>query len=195
MATFAPVTLQNDCVALEPLTLQHVAGLEAAAADGALWQLRVTHIPAPGGMRDYVEKALTLQATGTSLAFAVRDRRDGAIVGATRYYDFVADVPRVLIGYTWYAASRQHTRVNTASKLLLLDHAFGALHCAAVAWHTDILNTRSQQAIERLGAQRDGVLRAHMRRHDDTLRDTVAYSLLATEWPATRVKLAAKLRP
>lgn len=194
MVAFAPVTLQNEFVVLEPLTLQHVAGLEAAAADGELWRLRVTHIPAPGEMRAYVEKALVLQATGTSLAFAVRDRADGALVGATRLYDFVADLPRVLIGYTWYAASRQHTCINTASKLLLLDHAFDVLGCAAVAWHTDILNTRSQQAIERLGARREGVLRAHKRRHDGTLRDTVAYSLLATEWPEARVALLAKLR-
>lgn len=194
VATFAPLTLQNEFVVLEPLTLQHVAGLEAAAADGELWQLRVTHIPAPGGMRAYVEKALALQATGTSLAFAVRDRADDVIAGATRLYDFTAEVPWVLIGYTWYAASRQHTRINTASKLLLLGHAFGALGCAAVAWHTDILNTRSQHAIERLGAHRDGVLRGHKRRHDGTLRDTVAYSLLATEWPDARVALVAKLR-
>lgn len=190
----ARVALQNDVVALEPLSLNHVAGLAAAAADGALWTLRVTHVPAPGAMRAYVEKALALAATGTSLPFAVRDRRDGAIVGATRYYDFDAALPRVLIGYTWYAASRQHTAVNTACKLLLIDHAFHALGCVAVAWHTDILNTRSQHAIERLGAHRDGILRAHKLRHDGSIRDTVAYSLLADEWPALRVVLAAKLR-
>lgn len=191
----SPVTLENGHVRLEPLALDHVAGLEAAAADGELWNLRVTSVPAPGAMHAYVEKALAMQAAGDALAFAVRDLRDGALAGSTRYYDFDADIPRVLIGYTWYGASRQHTHVNIASKLLLLDHAFGRLGCAAVAWHTDILNTRSQRAIERLGARRDGVLRAHQRRRDGTLRDTVAYSLLAGEWPAARMVLAARLRP
>jgi RimJ/RimL family protein N-acetyltransferase len=188
-----PMALENDFVALEPLTLDHIAGLEHAAADGELWNLRVTHVPMAGGMRAYVEAALAMQANGDSLPFAVRDKRDGAIAGSTRYYDFKSDVPRVLIGYTWYAASRQHTHVNTACKLLLLEHAFSALACAAVGWETDILNTRSQHAIERLGAHRDGVLRAHKLRHDGTLRDTVAYSMLASEWPAARTRLAAKL--
>lgn len=189
-----PVTLENAHVRLEPLALGHVAGLEAAAADGELWNLRVTHVPAPGAMRAYVDKALAMQADGTSLPFAVRDRRDGAIVGATRFYRFDAEVPRILIGYTWYAQSRQRSHVNTACKLLLVDHAFGVLGCAVAGWETDILNTRSQAAIERLGAHRDGVLRAHMRRHDGTLRDTVAYSMLASEWPGLRTQLLARLR-
>jgi RimJ/RimL family protein N-acetyltransferase len=187
------VTLDNEYVRLEPLTLDHVAGLERAAADGELWNLRVTHVPMPGAMRAYIEKALAMQAAGDSLPFVVRDRHDGAIVGTTRYYDFVDAVPRITIGHTWYAASRQHTYVNTACKVLLLEHAFSALACAAVGWETDILNTRSQHAIERLGAHRDGVLRAHKLRHDGTLRDTVAYSMLASEWPAARTRLAAKL--
>lgn len=190
-----PLTLENKQVRLEPLTLDHVAGLGAAAADGELWNLRVASVPEPGAMHAYVEKALAMQATGESLPFAVRDLGDGALAGSTRYYAFDAAIPRVLVGYTWYGASRQHTHVNTACKFLLLDHAFGALGCAAVAWHTDILNTRSQHAIERLGARRDGVLRAHMRRRDGTLRDTVAYSLLASEWPGARMVLAARLRP
>ncbi|HEX7326653.1 MAG TPA: GNAT family N-acetyltransferase [Rhodanobacteraceae bacterium] len=190
-----PLVLQNDCVALEPLTPDHAAGLERAAADGALWTLRVTYVPPPGAMRAYVEKALALRAAGAALPFAVRDRRDGTLVGTTRYYDFHPDVAWVFIGYTWYAASRQHTCVNTACKLLLVDHAFGALGCAAVRWETDLLNTRSQRAIERLGAHRDGVLRAHKRRHDGTLRDSVEYSIIAAEWPDLRARLAARLRP
>ncbi len=188
-----PDPLENPHVRLEPLTLDHVAALERAAADGALWTLRVASVPAPGGMRQYVEHALAAQAAGDGLAFAVRDRHHDAIVGATRYYEFDASVPRLAIGYTWYATSRQHTCTNTACKLLLLDHAFGPLGCAVVAWHTDILNTRSQHAIERLGATREGVLRAHRRRRDGTLRDTVCYSMLADEWPALRARLAARL--
>ena len=189
-----PVTLENEHVRLEPLTLDHVAGLEQAAADGELWNLRVTYVPPPGAMRAWIDKALEMRATGASLPFAVRDRGDGAIVGSTRYYDFNPEVPRVLIGYTWYAASRQRSHVNTACKLLLVDHAFDALGCAAVGWETDILNTRSQQAIERLGAKCDGVLRQHKRRHDGTIRDSVEYSIIASEWPELRAKLAARLR-
>lgn len=189
-----PVTLENAQVRLEPLALDHVPALERAAADGALWNLRVTSVPEPGAMQAYVAKALAAQAAGDGLAFAVRDRRDGAIAGATRYYEYAAEVPRLAIGYTWYAASRQHTHVNTAAKLLLMEHAFGALGCAAIAWHTDILNTRSQHAIERLGATREGLLRAHRRRRDGSLRDTVCYSMLAAEWPAARTALLARLR-
>lgn len=192
--TLEPITLENDHVRLEPLTLDHVPGLEQAAADGELWNLRVTYVPPPGAMRVYVEAALAMQAAGDSLAFAVRDKRDGASVGSTRYYDFKSDVPRVLIGYTWYGASRQRTHVNTACKLLLVDHAFDELECAAVGWETDILNTRSQQAIERLGAHRDGVLRQHKRRHDGTIRDSVEYSVIASEWPVLRAMLAARLQ-
>ena len=185
--------LENAFVALEPLTLDHVAGLEQAAADGELWNLRVTYVPRPGAMRAYVEKALSMQAGGDSLPFAVRDKHDGAVAGSTRYYDFKSDVPRVLIGYTWYGASRQRTHVNTACKLLLAGHAFDTLGCAAVGWETDILNTRSQRAIERLGAHRDGVLRQHKLRHDGTIRDSVEYSVIAAEWPALRGRLTSKL--
>ena len=190
-----PIVLQDDYVALEPLIRDHVAGLEAAAADGELWNLRVTYVPPPGKMLAYVEQALAMQATGQSLPFAVRDKRHGAIVGSTRYYDFVEDVPRVSIGYTWYGASRQRTHVNTACKLLLVDHAFDMLGCASVRWETDILNTRSQEAIERLGARREGVLRQHKRRHDGTIRDTVTYSIIAAEWRALRARLESKLGP
>lgn len=193
MRLTAPV-LQDEFVVLEPLTLAHVAGLEQAAADGELWNLRVTYVPPPGAMHAYVAKALAMRDAGDSLPFAVRDKRDGTLAGSTRYYDFKPDVPRVLIGHTWYAASRQRTCVNTACKLLLVDHAFSALACAAVGWETDLLNTRSQHAIERLGANRDGVLRAHKVRHDGSVRDSVEYSILAAEWPALRARLVAKLR-
>ena len=188
-----PVVLENDHVRLEPLTLDHVVGLEQAAADGELWNLRVTYVPPPGAMAAYAEKALAMQAAGDSLPFAVRDQRDGAIAGSTRYYDYKPDVPRILIGYTWYGASRQRTHVNTACKLLMAGHAFDTLGCAAVGWETDILNARSQQAIERLGAHRDGVLRQHKRRHDGTIRDSVEYSVIAAEWPAMRSLLMSKL--
>ncbi|MEO8988415.1 MAG: GNAT family protein [Rhodanobacter sp.] len=183
MTLFTPSRLQNDYVALEPLCLEHAPALEAAAADGALWNLAVTSVPAPGGTRGYVEKALQGQADGLMLPFAVREAGSGEIVGSTRYYEIDADLPRLAIGYTWYAKRWQKSHLNTACKLLLLEHAFDTLGCVAVALHTDEQNEDSQRAIERLGAQREGVLRAHKRRADGSLRNTVCFSILAEEWP------------
>ena len=178
---------------LEPLSLEHVAALETAAADGELWNLWFTSAPAPGHARDYVEKALSGQADGLMLPFAVRERRSGEIVGTTRYYDYVAELPRLAIGYTWYARRWQKSHLNTACKRLLLRHAFEAMGCVAVELHTDLRNLDSQRAIERLGAHRDGVLRAHKRRPDGSLRDTVCYSILAGEWPDVQRWLELRL--
>ncbi|HEY8682349.1 MAG TPA: GNAT family protein [Rhodanobacter sp.] len=182
MNQLTPIHLQDEHVVLEPLSLDHVAALEAAAADGELWNLWFTSAPAPGQTHDYVEKALQGQADGLMLPFAVRETSTGAIVGTTRYYDFVAELPRLAIGYTWYARRWQQSHLNTACKRLLLRHAFESLDCVAVELHTDHRNLDSQRAIERLGAQREGVLRAHKRRPDGSLRDTVCYSILAGEW-------------
>ena len=188
-----PTVLQNRHVVLEPLSLSHVPALERAATDGELWKLWYTSVPAPGAMRDYVEAALRAQAAGSALPFAVRDRRDDAIVGSTRLFGFDPQLPRAEIGYTWYAAGRQRSHVNTACKLLLLAHAFDALHCVAVQFCTDRYNSASQRAIERLGAKRDGVLRAHRKRTDGSVRDSVVYSLTAAEWPDVRRLLESKL--
>jgi RimJ/RimL family protein N-acetyltransferase len=187
----APVTLEGHGVRLEPLSLDHEAGLRAAAADGELWTLRITSVPEPDRTVPYIEAALQGQAAGNMLPFAVRDLATGRVVGSTRYHDIVAAVDRVEIGYTWYAASMQRTHVNTACKLLLMTHAFDTLGCQVVGWRTDIENHRSQRAIERLGARRDGVLRHHALRRDGTVRDTVMYSLLRSEWPAARERLQA----
>ena len=183
MNPFAPIRLQDDYVVLEPLSLDHVSALEAAAADGELWNLTVTSVPPPGQARGYVEKALQGQADGLMLPFAVREAGSGDIVGSTRYYEIDAELPRLAIGYTWYAKRWQKTHLNTACKRLLLEHAFETLGCVAVAFHTDEQNEDSQRAIERLGAQREGVLRAHKRRTDGSLRNTVCFSILADEWP------------
>ena len=185
MNPFAPIRLQDDYVVLEPLSLDHVSALEAAAvrADGELWNLTVTSVPPPGQARGYVEKALQGQADGLMLPFAVREAGSGDIVGSTRYYEIDAELPRLAIGYTWYAKRWQKTHLNTACKRLLLEHAFETLGCVAVAFHTDEQNEDSQRAIERLGAQREGVLRAHRRRTDGSLRNTVCFSILADEWP------------
>lgn len=183
MTPFAPTRLYDAHVVLEPLRVDHAPALETAAADGALWNLLVTSVPPPGQARSYVEKALQGQGEGHMLPFAVREAGSGDIVGCTRYYEIDTAVPRLAIGYTWYAQRWQKSHLNTACKRLLLHHAFETLGCVAVAFHTDVLNADSQRAIERLGAQREGVLRAHKRRSDGSLRDTVCFSILAGEWP------------
>jgi len=189
----APVTLQDAHVTLEPLTLEHVPALERAAADGELWKLWFTSVPAPGGMTGYVEAALRGQVEGHMLPFAVRERASGEIVGCTRYCHYDPGVPHIEIGYTWYAQRWQRSHVNTHCKHLLLDYAFEVLGCAAVVLCTDRYNVASQRAIERLGAQRDGILRAHRRRPDGTIRDTVIYSITANDWPDVQRLLTWKM--
>lgn len=194
MPCLAPVRLEDDHVLLEPLSLDHAPALEAAAADGELWNLWFSSAPAPGTAADYIAAALAGQADGVMLPFAVREKASGEIVGTTRYYDFAPALPRLAIGYTWYARRWQRSHLNTACKRLLLGHAFEVLACVAVEFHTDHRNVESQRAIERLGAYRDGVLRAHKRRPDGSLRDTVCYSILATEWPDVQRLLATRLQ-
>ncbi len=194
MQPLEPIHLQDEHVLLEPLQLEHAPALEAAAADGELWQLWFTSAPAPGQARGYVEQALQGRAAGLMLPFAVREKTSGAIVGITRYYDYVPELPRLAIGYTWYAKRWQKSHLNSACKRLLLRHAFETLGCVAVEFHTDHRNLDSQRAIERLGAQRDGVLRAHKRRPDGSLRNTVCYSIVASEWPDVQRWLTLRLQ-
>jgi len=184
--------LRGRHVALEPLQAVHADGLRLATADGELWRRWYTNVPAPEAVDDYVAAALSMQAGGTSMAFAVRDA-DGAIVGTTRYYDIDPAVPRLSIGYTWYARRVHRTGLNTEAKLLLLGHAFESLGCIAVALETSWFNHASRAAIERLGAKQDGVLRNHRRHSDGTVRDTVVYSILDSEWPAVKANLAGRL--
>ena len=189
-----PTTLQGWGIRLEPLTQQHRAGIEAAAADGQLWELGVTWVPKADQTQAYITQALEQQNAGSRCPFAVVDTHDGRVLGCTSYHDIVAQIHRLEIGYTWYAASAQRTHVNTAAKLLLLGHAFDTLGCAVVGWRTDILNTRSQAAIERLGAQKDGVLRHYALRPDGQVRAMVLYSMLANEWPAAQQRLLQRLQ-
>ena len=193
MAFVEPVTLSAHGVTLEPLAFEHEEGLRAAAADGALWQLRVTSVPAPGETRDYIAKALAAREEGHRFAFAVIKEATGDVLGSTSYHDIIPAVKRVEIGYTWYARRAQRTHVNTACKLLLLAHAFDSLGCNVVGWRTDNFNFASQRAIERLGAKKDGVLRGHALRRDGTIRDTVMYSLTCGEWPEVRAHLEWRL--
>ncbi len=186
MAFVEPVTLQARDVRLVPLGLEHEAGLRAAASDGELWKLRITSVPEPHETRAYIETALQ---TGNRLAFAVTDAGTGKVLGSSSFHDIVPAIKRVEIGYTWYAASSQRTHVNTTCKLLMLTHAFETLGCHVVGWRTDNFNFASQRAIERLGAQKDGVIRGHALRRDGTIRDTVMYSLRAGEWPEVKAQL------
>jgi len=189
MAFVEPVTLKARGIALVPLSLSHEDGLRAAAADGELWKIRVTSVPEPQDTRGYIDSALQMREAGNRFAFAVTDEASGTVLGTTSFHDILPAVKRVEIGYTWYAKRCQRTHVNTTCKLLMLTHAFDALGCHVVGWRTDNFNHASQQAIERLGARKDGVIRGHALRRDGTIRDTVMYSLRAGEWPEVRAQL------
>ena len=193
MIDVSPTTLEGYGVRLEPLTPAHHDGLVAAASDGRLWELWFTSVPEPSSTGDYIARALEGQRAGHMLPWAVRDLASDTIVGSTRYHDIVPEVDRVEIGWTWYAASRQRSHVNSACKLLLLSHAFEGLGCRVVGFRTDNFNFRSQRAIEALGAKKDGVLRHHWRRADGSVRDSVMYSVLAPEWPGVRRNLEWRL--
>jgi N-acetyltransferase len=185
-----PVTLEFNGVRLEPLGLHHVDGLRAAAADGELWNLRITSVPAPHETETYVRTALEMT---NRLAFAVVDASTDTVIGTTSYHDIMPAIDRVEIGYTWYAKSRQKSHVNTSCKLLLLSHAFDTLGCAVVGLRTDNFNYASQAAIERLGAKKDGVIRHHAPRRDGTVRDTVMYSIVRGEWHEIKSHLHYRL--
>ncbi len=192
-----PVTLAGPHARLIPLAAEHHDGLCAAARDGELWKLWYTAVPSPETMAREIERRLGLQAAGSMLPFTVLDAA-GRIGGMTTYLNIDATHRRVEIGATWYAASAQRTALNTQCKRLLLGHAFDALRCIAVEFRTHRLNTPSRRAIERLGAQLDGILRAHQVGANGTLRDTAVYSITAAEWPTVQAHLdwqLAKPRP
>ena len=193
MITLSPVTLTGLGIQLEPLTHEHRDGLAAAAADGQLWQLWFTAVPKPEQTDEYIATALAGQKAGHMLPWVVRELTSGVIIGSTRYHDIVPLVDRVEIGYTFYAKRWQRSHVNTSCKLLLLEHAFDTLGCKVVGLRTDNFNFRSQRAIEALGAKKDGVIRHHGMRRDGTIRDTVMYSILASEWPDVKRHLALRL--
>jgi RimJ/RimL family protein N-acetyltransferase len=184
----APLTLTGRHMRLEPLSPAHAGGLCDASRDGDLWQLWYTAIPSPEGMVKEIERRLALQAAGSMLPFTVFDAA-GKVVGMTTYMNIDAVHRRVEIGSTWYARSAQRTPLNTEAKRMLLAHAFDVLGCLAVELRTHRLNTQSRRAIERLGAQLDGILRHHQRAADGSLRDTCVYSITAPEWPAVRSHL------
>lgn len=189
----APVALEGHGVRLEPLTRAHHDDLVAAASDGELWNLWFTSVPRPADAHKYIAAALAGQEAGHMLPWVVRELSTGAIAGSTRYHDIVLPASRVEIGYTWYARRWQKSHVNTACKLLLLGHAFDTLGCSVVGLRTDNFNFTSQRAIEALGARKDGVIRHHAPRPDGSVRDTVMYSILATEWRDVKRHLERRL--
>jgi N-acetyltransferase len=187
-----PVTLSGPHARLAPLAPEHAAGLREAAADGELWRLWYTAVPSPEGMDAEIARRLALQAAGSMLPWTVFDAR-GRIVGMTTYMNIDAAHKRVEIGSTWYAACTQRTALNTDCKRMLLGHAFEQLDCIAVEFRTHRLNTQSRRAIERLGAQLDGILRSHQRSPNGSLRDTAVYSITGAEWPTIRAHLEWQL--
>ena len=190
MAFVEPVILESRKVRLRPLCLADEKGIQVAAGDGQLWKLRVTSVPEPHEALTYIESALQAD---NRLAFAVTNLTSGEVLGTTSYHDILPAVKRVEIGYTWYAARCQRTHINSTCKLLLMTHAFETLGCNVVGWRTDNFNFASQQAIKRLGAQKDGVIRGNVMRRDGTIRDTVMYSMRAGEWPEAKAQLLHQL--
>jgi RimJ/RimL family protein N-acetyltransferase len=193
MAFLEPITLRGSHVTLVPLTPDHHDDLVDAVRDGELWNLWYTIIPEPARMRAEIERRLGLQAKGIALAFSVLDASTGKAVGLTSYLNIDGANRRVEIGATWYRASAQHTPINTQCKLLLLTHAFEAKDCIAVEFRTHVVNHQSRRGIERLGAKFDGILRNHMIMANGTLRDTVVYSIIASEWPTVKAHLTWQL--
>ena len=189
-----PATLEGHGVRLEPLSREHAPGLAEAAKDGRLWELFFTSVPEAGEVQAYISAALAGQEKGDMLPWAVRDLKTRVIVGSTRYHDIIAAADRVEIGYTWYAKRVQRSHVNSACKLLLFEYAFDKLACKVVGLRTDNFNFVSQRAIEALGANKDGVIRHHWPRRDGSVRDTVMYSVLASEWPDVRRHLELRLK-
>jgi len=189
----APVTLTGRHAALEPLSFDHHDALCDAASDGELWNLWYTNVPKPGAMRADIGTKLGLQAEGSMLPFAVRNLATGRVAGMTTFLHIDPVRRRLEIGATWYAQSVQRTPLNTECKLLLLSHAFEAMQCIAVEFRTSVFNHASRNAIARLGAKQDGVLRNHGFHANGTIRDTVVFSVIAGEWPGVRAHLGHKL--
>jgi len=192
MPWLEPVTLSGPHARLAPLSLAHVEGLVEAIGDNDLSKIWYTSIPTADKMPAEIGRRLALQAAGTMLPFTVLDA-DGGIAGMTTYMNVDAANRRVEIGSTWYARRVQRTALNTQCKLLLLGHAFEKLDCIAVEFRTHFFNHQSRKAIERLGAKFDGLLRNHQIAPNGTLRDTVVYSIIASEWPTVKAHLTYQL--
>lgn len=190
---FEPVTLEGDLVRLEPLALRHRDGLTAAVEDGSLWRLHVTSVPHPQDIEAFIAAAGEHHRVGAGLAFAIIEKSSGRVVGSTRFLNAYLERGRVEIGSTFIGAGWQKTRVNTETKLILLSHAFDVLHVNRVEFLTDYLNRNSREAILRLGAKQEGVLRNHVVMPNGRIRDSVIFSIIKNEWPGVKEHLENKL--
>ncbi len=190
--TDSETCLQGSYVALEPLRHAHVAALKDAVHDGELWHLWYANVPSPDEMAGYVDAAIQASDNG-NMAFVVKDLKTQKIVGTTRFYSVEPAHKRGLIGYTWYAKSAQGTAINAEAKYLLMQYWFEVQKANAVEFRTHFFNEASRRAIERLGAKQDGILRNHQILKDGSIRDTVVYSIIASEWPVVKNNLQAKL--
>lgn len=194
MASLELITLTGQVIRLEPLSVRHVAELTTAAQDERIWRyLPYGVLDTEAKMHDFVQMLLAQQAHGTDVPFAVIYRENGRAIGMTRYMEIRPQHRGLEIGGTWYGAAYQRTAVNTEAKFLLLQHAFETMGCLRVQFKTDSRNTRSQQAIERIGAVKEGALRQHIIMPDGYVRDTVYYSILDKEWPTVKLHLQQKL--
>ncbi|HET8736786.1 MAG TPA: GNAT family protein [Pricia sp.] len=178
--------LEGQTVKLVPLVGSHKEGLLKAAADGKLWEMWFTSVPSATNIDNYLEQAFHQKHIGTGFPFAVLDKNSGDIIGSTRYCNLKPEHRRLEIGYTWYAKKQQRTGVNTECKYLLLQHAFEILGCKAVQFLTNWYNLRSREAIARLGAKQDGILRNHRLNADGSCRDTVVFSIIEQEWASVK---------
>ncbi len=189
-----PVTLYGRYIRLEPLSLSHVPDLARVGCDESIWRYMLYgNIRTEADMRAWVEDLLERQRRGSDLPFAVIHLESGSAIGATRYLDIRPEHRGLEIGGTWYAVAHQRTAANTESKYLLLKHAFETLGCIRVQFKTDLRNERSQRALERIGAVKEGILRNHMILQDGTIRHSVYYSIIRSEWPQVKAHLEAKL--
>lgn len=187
------IKLKSEGVSLIPLLNEHKEGLLKAASDGELWDLWVTSVPSSKTIDKYIKKALEEQEKGQSLPFTVIDDQTNFIVGSTRFMNINSEHRRLEIGHTWYAKSYQKTKVNTLCKLMLLQHAFEKLDCIAVEFRTNWFNFASRNAILKLGAKQDGVLRNHRIDHNGLMRDTVVFSITKNEWSGIKKNLQFRL--
>lgn len=199
-----PTTLEGKHVRLVPLTAAHSDALLAAAGDGELWNSKVTVVPARYTVGEYIDEALMGQAQGRELPFVIVRKRQpelaasnaDQVVGTTRFYDIAcsgSNVIKAAIGYTWVSRSAQRTAVNTEAKLLLLTYAFETWRAIRVEFITDVLNEQSRAAILRLGAKEEGILRNHLLMPDGRIRDSMCFSIIASEWPDVKAALTSKL--
>jgi N-acetyltransferase len=188
-----PISLEGKNVRLEPLTASHESSLIAAAGDGELWKSTVTTVPGHTNMASYIQDALHGEVQGVELPFVIIQKALDKVVGTTRFYEIRRLHRGVAIGYTWLAASAQRTAVNTEAKLLMLTHAFENWRCIRVEFMTHVLNKQSREAILRLGAKEEAILRSHMIMPDGRIRDSVCFSIILEEWPEIKTRLANRL--